>query len=43
MTFVAEDTIRTHPNIAVVASDGTGLERTSDVYFRTHRPLRPTG
>ena len=41
--FVAEDTIRTHPNIAVVASDGTDLERTSDGYFRTHPRLRPTG
>lgn len=40
--FVAEDVIRTHPNVATIAPDGSGLERLGDDgVFRTHPRLRP--
>jgi Tol biopolymer transport system component len=42
ITFVAEDVVRTHPNAASIAADGTGLQRMRDAYYRTHPRLRPT-
>lgn len=41
IVFVAEDVVRTHPNVATIAADGTGLKRLHDAPFRTHPRLRP--
>lgn len=41
--FVGEDIVRTKPNAATIAPDGTGLERMPwDGTYRTHPRLRPT-
>lgn len=42
ISFVAEDVIRTHPNVAIIKPDGGGLKRLTDSFFRTHPRLRPT-
>lgn len=41
IAFVGEDVVRTHPNLALIQPDGSGLERLSDAPFRTHPRLRP--
>jgi hypothetical protein len=43
VTFVAEEVVRSHPNVAVVRADGSDLRRLSDGVFRTHPRLRQTG
>jgi Tol biopolymer transport system component len=42
IVFVGEDIVRSHPAIATIAADGTGLERLVDDVRRTHPRLRPT-
>ena len=41
IVFVGEDVVRTHPNLAFIQPDGSGLERLDDALFRTHPRLRP--
>ena len=41
ITFVAEDVVRTHPNVATIAADGSALRRLTDDVRRTHPRLRP--